>query len=897
MGELPTGCRKRRRKRGGAAAGAGLHPPRRLHGTTLASDFNDFIRRRFWAQPCRSWFPSCGKNGVTSLTQKKVLRTPCGAPSVTVTKSHKRGMKGDTVNVRRSVRVKTKVPWMPPGKSSARHVGCKWENPPHCLEITPPSSEKLVSVMRLSDLSTEDDDSGHCKMNRYDKKIDSLMNAVGCLKSEVKMQKGERQMAKRFLEERKEELEEVAHELAETEHENTVLRHNIERIKEEKDFTMLQKKHLQQEKECLMSKLVEAEMDGAAAAKQVMALKDTIGKLKTEKQMTCTDINTLTRQKELLLQKLSTFEETNRTLRDLLREQHCKELCLKVPECARQHRPGRERQEDCQDSERLMEQQGALLKRLAEADSEKARLLLLLQDKDKEVEELLQEIQCEKAQAKTASELSKSMESMRGHLQAQLRCKEAENSRLCMQIKNLERSGNQHKAEVEAIMEQLKELKQKGDRDKETLKKAIRAQKERAEKSEEYAEQLHVQLADKDLYVAEALSTLESWRSRYNQVVKDKGDLELEIIVLNDRVTDLVNQQQSLEEKMREDRDSLVERLHRQTAEYSAFKLENERLKASFAPMEDKLNQAHLEVQQLKASVKNYEGMIDNYKSQVMKTRLEADEVAAQLERCDKENKMLKDEMNKEIEAARRQFQSQLADLQQLPDILKITEAKLAECQDQLQGYERKNIDLTAIISDLRSRIEHQGDKLELAREKHQASQKENKQLSQKVDELERKLEATSTQNVEFLQVIAKREEAIHQAQLRLEEKTRECGSLARQLESAIEDARRQVEQTKEQALSKERAAQSKILDLETQLSRTKTELGQLRRTRDDVDRRYQSRLQDLKDRLEQSESTNRSMQNYVQFLKSSYANVFGDGPYTSSYLTSSPIRSRSPPA
>lgn len=37
--------------------------------------------------------------------------------------------------------------------------------------------------------------------------------------------------------------------------------------------------------------------------------------------------------------------------------------------------------------------------------------------------------------------------------------------------------------------------------------------------------------------------------------------------------------------------------------------------------------------------------------SQVMKTRLEADEVAAQLERCDKENKILKDEMNKEIEA------------------------------------------------------------------------------------------------------------------------------------------------------------------------------------------------------------------------------------------------------
>ncbi|KAM9065571.1 outer dense fiber protein 2 isoform 2-T2 [Sarcophilus harrisii] len=787
-------------------------------------------------------------------------------------KSHKRGMRGDTVNVRRSVRVKTKVPWMPPGKASVRHLGCKWENPPHCLDITPPSSEKLVSVMRLSDLSTEDEDSGHCKTNHYDKKMDSLLNSVGCLKSEVKMQKGERQMAKRFLEERKEELEEVAHELAETEHENTMLRQNIERIKEEKDFTVLQKRHLQQEKECLMSKLVEAEMDGAAAAKQVMALKDTIGKLKSEKHMTCTDINTLTRQKELLLQKLSTFEETNRTLRDLLKEQHSKE-----------------------DSEKLMEQQGNLLKRLAEADSEKARLLLLLQDKDKEVEELLQEIQCEKAQAKTASELSKTMESMRGHLQTQLRSKEAENSRLVIQIKNLERSGSQHKAEMEAIMEQLKDLKQKGDRDKEALKKAIRAQQERAERSEEYAEQLHVQLADKDLYVAEALSTLESWRSRYNQVVKDKGDLELEIIVLNDRVTDLVSQQHALEEKMREDRDNLVERLHRQTAEYSAFKLENERLKASITPVEDRLSQAQIEVQQLKVSVKNYEGMIDNYKSQVMKTRMEADEVATQLERCDKENKILKDEMNKEIESARKQFQAQLTDLQQLPEILKITEAKLAECQDQLQGYERKNVDLTAIIADLRTRIEHQGEKLEVVRERHQYSQEENKQLSLKVEELERKLECTSAQNIEFLQVIAKREEAIHQSQLRLEEKTRECGSLARQLENAIEDAKRQVEQTKERAVSKERTAQNKILDLETQLSRTKTELNQLRRSRDDADRRYQSRLQDLKDRLEQSESTNRSMQNYVQFLKSSYANVFGDNALTT-YLTSSPIRSRSPP-
>uniref|UniRef100_A0A8C3S053 Outer dense fiber protein 2 n=1 Tax=Chelydra serpentina TaxID=8475 RepID=A0A8C3S053_CHESE len=774
---------------------------------------------------------------------------------------HKQKMKGDTVNVRRSVRVKTKVPWMPPGKTSIRESAYKWEGPTHRLEITPPDSEKLLSVLRLSDLSTDEEDAIHSKMNKYEKKIDSLMNVVGTLKSEAKIQKREeqQQMAKRLLEEQKDELDEVTQELVETEHENTLLRRNIERITEEKDLTLMQKRHLQHEKECLMSKLVEAEMDGAAAAKQIHALKDTIGRLKNEKHMTSSDVNTLTRQKELLLQKLSTFEETNRTLRDLLKEQHSRE----------------------KDAQKLMEQQGLMLKRLSDSDAEKA----VMQEQKHAFSTW------EKMRFTTACELSKSMEAVRGHLQAQLRNKEAENNRLAIQIRNLERSGAQHKAEVEHIMEQLKELKTKGERDKEALKKAIRAQKERAERSEEYAEQLNVQLAEKDSYVAEALSTLESWRSRYNKVVKDKTDLELEIVMLNSRITDLLEQQTSMEDKMREDRDALVDKLHRQATESTSFKMENERLKATMVPVEEKLNQAQMEVQQLKASLRNYEGLIETYKSQVLRTRMEADEVTVKLELCDKENKTLKDEMNKEIELARKQFQRQLAELEKLPEILKITETKLAECQDQLQSYEKKNMDLSAMITDLRQRIELQGDKMEMTREKYQSAQEENKQLILKLEELERKLETTGAQNIEFLQVIAKREESIHQSQLRLEEKTRECSSLARQLEMAIEDAKRQVEQTRDRAASRERAAQSKMLELETQLSRTKTELNQLRRRKEDSECRYQSRLQDLKDRLEQSESTNRSMQNYVQFLKSSYANVFGE-----SALLSSPIRSRSPP-
>jgi len=42
-------------------------------------------------------------------------------------------------------------------------------------------------------------------------------------------------------------------------------------------------------------------------------------------------------------------------------------------------------------------------------------------------------------------------------------------------------------------------------------------------------------------------------------------------------------------------------------------------------------------------------------------------------------------------------------------------------------------------------------------------------------------------------------------------------------------------------------------------------------------ERRFNSQLYDLRDRLEQSHSTNRSLQSYIEFLKNSYTAVFSD--------------------
>ncbi|ELT92351.1 hypothetical protein CAPTEDRAFT_100069, partial [Capitella teleta] len=140
-----------------------------------------------------------------------------------------------------------------------------------------------------------------------------------------------------------------------------------------------------------------------------------------------------------------------------------------------------------------------------------------------------------------------------------------------------------------------------------------------------------------------------------------------------------------------------------------------------------------------------------------------------------------------------------------------------------------------------------------------------------------RKLRDTEEQNRDLLSTVAKREEGIHQANLRLDDLSRENGSLSRQLEAALTEARRVSEQARDKTNAKDRAMQTRILDLESQLSQTRAEIARVKREKEEAERKFNSRLYDLKDRLDQSHSTNRSMQNYVQFLKKSYANVFSD--------------------
>lgn len=142
---------------------------------------------------------------------------------------------------------------------------------------------------------------------------------------------------------------------------------------------------------------------------------------------------------------------------------------------------------------------------------------------------------------------------------------------------------------------------------------------------------------------------------------------------------------------------------------------------------------------------------------------------------------------------------------------------------------------------------------------------------------MDRKLSDSDQQNRELIGVISKKEESLYQSQQRHEDLRAENIRLNQQLESSVLDTRRQVDSQKEKALVKERAAQARITDLEAQLGRATASAAQLKKSKDEAERRYNSKLYDMRDRLDQANSTTRSMQNYVSFLKSSYANVFDE--------------------
>lgn len=723
----------------------------------------------------------------------------------------------------------------PPGKTSKRPF--TWEGSSHRLEVSPPLGS---GTLRMEDLSTSEEEDVNGKIRTYEKKIGSLMTEVGSLKNAVEFERARQVVEKkdeqlnasrRILEEQEDELLGYKQELKATVKENEALRHSVEKWKEDANVTRTEVGKLAGERVSLLKKLVEVEMDGKAAGEQLVKLRDTVRKLKEDKRMSAADTTLLTRQREMLLQKLDEFERTNKGLRRLLREH----------------------QESEEDHDHLRKQQEVLLKRLTQSDTTNERLQLEVVERDRQIETLLTQVEADKDQAVAFEELKKTMETTRAHLQNQLRTKEMDSNRLSVQIRSLEEQCEQGRLELEHMQGLLTAQREKSAREKDALKKAARIQKDRVSEREKDLEVLQEKLADRDIELSETKRAEQSLK-------EEKGDSELEIKTLKSRLKELHEMVESTAQEAQSNSSALAAKLSNRTQEVSALRLENEQLKADIAALEERLHE-----EEQKATSK-----IDRYRREAEENKNRLYEFEADSQRKQQENAL-------ENEKVKMKLQQRLQELEPLADLLKSTDARLQESQDRMLAYERRSGDHTKLISELTQKVEMQTDHLEHFREKLRMAQDEAKSMQAQNELLERKLSEADQQNRELIGVISKKEESLYQTQQRHEDLRAENIRLGQQLESSVVDARRQVDSQKEKALVKERAAQARITDLEAQLSRATASAAQMKKSKDEAERRYNSKLYDMRDRLDQANSTTRSMQSYVSFLKTSYANVFDD--------------------
>ncbi|XP_030608270.1 outer dense fiber protein 2 isoform X2 [Archocentrus centrarchus] len=558
--------------------------------------------------------------------------------------------------------------------------------------------------------------------------------------------------------------------------------------------------------------LMDAEAAANSAAIQLVSFKDAMDDEYAVSKHSTKDKRQIARQRGLLLEKLEEFRRINKSVRQKLKQ-------LQEAEA---NRIGTDQQID------------TLLNKITQAESENKLLKKDLSESEQKVRELMDLRRAEQENIKSAVHVTKSVEATRAHLQGQLRNKEAENNRLAVQLRALERTIIEQKMEIDDLKGSITSLSVKAAQDKESLKKATRAQKLRAERFEAAIEKCYAQLREKDAQLAKAHSERDLRRQRKEQMTDEKDKLVADIDLLKSQIADLTVRLQKEKDELTAANETLMQKLEKLNTDNGELSINNAALKESVTQLEQQLADCE---------------------SALVEEKIVSQEKKHQAEQC-------------HCQVA--QLQAELHDLKMkyrnlLRDTEKTREGKDTEVE----------------------KMESQSKLLSSSAEMKESIHESNLQLQEKVISLQKEMDKLQQENLELVRRLAAQEEALSYSNRQLDQRSSECQALSRQLEAALADVRQQVSKVKEQAISREEALQTKILELGAEKSRRDNELRLLRQSKLTAEKQYEVRLKDLQLSLDQSESHKRSIQNYVDFLKNSYKAMFDEGLQTSTFGSS----------
>ncbi|KAF3858112.1 hypothetical protein F7725_011313 [Dissostichus mawsoni] len=536
--------------------------------------------------------------------------------------------------------------------------------------------------------------------------------------------------------------------------------------------------------------LMDAEAAANSAAIQLVSFKDAMEDEFSDSKQSAIDKRRITRQRGLLLEKLENFRRINKSVRQK----------LKQLQDAEAYRIDADKKTDI------------LLKRITQAESENEENIM------------------------SAVQVNKSVEATRAHLQGQLRNKEAENNRLTVQLRTVERTMTEQKMEIDDLKASIPSLSEKAAKDKDSLKKACRAQKQRAERFEAAIEKCYTQMREKDAQIAKARLERDSRRQQKEQESDERDKLVVQIEVLKSQVKDMTARLRMDKEELTAANETVMQRVEKLSAENGDLHINNTTLKVSVAKMEQQLAESE---------------------SALIEEKVLSQESKHQAAQCQSQ--------------LRQELQGRVDKLERYPELLSAAEQSLFECQENLRRSERKCSEQSESVRQLQVKMESQTKLLTSSVDMKESIVDANSQLQETVNSLQKNMDKLQQENLELVRRLAAQEESVSYSSRQLDQRSAESQAISRQLENALSDVRLQVDKVKDQAVSREETLQAKILELESEKSKRDNELRNLRQSKLTAEKRFEVRLKDLQLSLDQSESHKQSIQNYVDFLKNSY--------------------------
>ncbi|KAM9427904.1 outer dense fiber protein 2-like isoform 1-T3 [Salvelinus alpinus] len=617
----------------------------------------------------------------------------------------------------------------------------------------------------------------------------------------------------------------------------------------------------------LMKTLMDAEAAANSAAVQLMSFKETLEDDFADSRHSASDNRRMSRQRGLLLEKLEVFKRINKSVRQQLKD-------LQDAEASRM------------ETDKHID---LLLKKLTQAECDNLHLKRNLNDKEKMVDELMGLRKKEMENTENAVHATKSVETTRAHLQGQLHSKEADNNRLTVQLRGLERQLTEQKLEIDGLRGEISSVSEKAEQEKEGLKKATRAQKQRAERFEAAVDKCYTQLREKDVQLAEACSERDTWRRQQEQKTNARILLDAQIGLLKGQIADITARLQKEREEFTAANEVLLLKVEKLNAENGDIGLENATLKASIVELELQLVHSKAALKEESTVSQERKDQAEQYQSQVAELQMEVEDLRIKLEGFLREAENIREGRDAKVKKVRLELEGRVRELEEYPELLSTAEQSLAECQDNLRRSEKRCADKAEAIRQLQVKVERQGEKMRSSVDMKESIHEANSQLRQKLDALQKQMEELHGENQELIRRLAGQEEALHYSSRQLEQRSADCQALNRQLEAAVADVRQQVSKVKDKAVSRESSLQTRILELEAEKSRRENELKHMKQSKQSAEKQFEVRLKDLQLSLDQSKSHKQSIQNYVDFLKNSYSTMFDEGlPQTPSSFESS---------